>query len=95
MLRVIIDAGTLGDGAGGSSFAFKGQVYTVMVDAGGLRVVVVVYAAAVEVVVYFMMIVGESEVVFSAAFRVSGVLGTLEGVRCDWEVVGLVGTLGI
>ena len=58
---VIIDAGTLGDGVGvesGSSFAFARQVYTVMVDAGGLRVVVVVCAAAVEVVVYVMMIVG-------------------------------------
>ena len=52
--RVVIDAGTLGDGVGGgsgSSFAFAGQVYTVMVDAGGLRVVTVVCAVAVEVVV--------------------------------------------
>lgn len=61
--EVVIDAGTLGDGVGGgigSSFAFKGQGYTVMVDTGRLRVLVVmvVYPAAVEVVVYVLMMVG-------------------------------------
>ena len=92
MSAFIVDAGTLGVGSG-SSFAFRGQVYTVMVDGGGLRVVV--YAAAVEVVVCGLIMVGESEVVFGATFGASGVSGTLEGVGCDWEVVATAGAFGI
>ena len=94
VLGGIIDAGTLGGGSG-LSFAFAGQVYTVMVDGGGLSVVVVVCAGAVEVVMYVRMMVGKSEVVFCAAFGVSGARRTLEGVDCDWEVVRTAGALGI
>lgn len=99
------DPGTLGggavggvDGSGPSSafaLALAGQVYTVMVDAGGLSVVVVVCMVAVEVVVYVMTMVMGSELVFEAAFGVVGVPRTLESVGRVGEVVWTGGALGI
>ena len=93
-----VDAGTLGDGAVsgvGPSSAFGGQVYTVMMDAGGLSVVVVVCTVAVEVVVYVMTMVLGSELVFGEALGVSVVPGTLEGMGRIGEVMWTVGALGI